>query len=201
MQPYEVIMSPAEVYVALEGEAFPAIDAVPAGNWKLLGTAGSRNQSEAGVKVKSSQTMTLHSTAGSLGPVKGIRTGESQSVECVIEDLTLELLSYALNLNGVTEVAAASGVAGYKQVGLSRGRDVITFSVLVRVPASAYGDGLNTQWEVPKAINTGNPELVFDGQGTAAGVAFMFDTLEDPNASNDKERFGRLKTQTATALP
>lgn len=201
MQPYEIIMSPAEVYVALEGEVFPAIDAVPAGNWKLLGTAGSRNQSEAGVKVKSSQTLKMHATAGSLGPVKGIRTAEAQSVEVVIEDLTLELLSYAMNLNGVSEVAAASGVAGYKMMGLSRGRDVTTFGVLVRIPASAYGDGLNTQWEIPRAVQSGNAEIVHDGQGTAAGVGFTFDTLEDPNAANEKERFGRLKTQTAAALP
>ncbi len=199
MQPYEIIISPAEVYIALEGEAFPAIDAVPSGNWTLLGTAGKRNQSEAGVKVKHPQTLKMHKTAGALGPVKAVRTDESQSVEVVIEDLTLELFSKAMNLAGVSEVAAASGVAGYKVMGLSRGLEVITFSVLVRVPASAYGDGLNTQWEIPKAVQAGSPEMTFDGAGTAAGVAFTFDTLEDPNASSDAERFGRIKEQTAPA--
>ena len=201
MEPYELVLSPAEVYVAFEGEAFPNIDAVPAGNWVLLGTAGSRNQGEAGVKITHNQTVATHSTAGATGPVKAIRTAEETLVDVVMEDMTPEVYAKALNLAGITETAAASAVAGKKVMGLSRGRDVQTFAILVRVPASAYGDGLNSQWEFPKGFQNASPTLQFDGAGTAVGLAFQYKILEDQNAVSDFERFGRFITQTAAALP
>ncbi len=199
MQPFEIFMSPAEVYVAFEGEAFPDVAAVPAGNWVLLGTAGSRNQTEAGVKITQNQTVAAHGTAGATGDVKALRTKEETLVDVVIEDLTPELYAKALNLAGVTETAAASGVTGKKVMGLSRGRDVQTFAVLVRVPASAYGDGLNSQWEFPKAYQNGNLSMAMDGNGAAIGLAFQYKVLEDPNAASDAERMGRFVTQTAPA--
>lgn len=201
MQPYEIILSPAEVYIALEGETFPAINAIPGGNWVILGTAGKRNQNSAGVKIRHNETQKKHTTAGATGAVKAIRTAEEHLIEVTIEDLTLEVYAKAMNLAGVREVAAASGVAGYKSMGLKMGFDVQTWAVLVRVEASAYGDGLNTQWQFPKCIESGNVELTFDGEGNAAGLKFVYEALEDPNAASESERFGTVVAQTAPALP
>jgi len=194
-------MSPADVYIALEGETFPAIDAVPGGNWVLLGTAGKRNQTVAGVKVGFKSTTAKHKTAGTTGWVKAFRTAEEVTAECTIEDLTLETFAKAMNLAGIREVAAASLVAGYKSMGLRQGFDVQTWAVLVRIPASPYGDGMNAQFEFPKAIEDGAVELVLDAEGTAAGLQFLYNMLEDPNASSEFERFGRYLAQTAYALP
>jgi len=201
MQPFEIIMSIAEVYLALEGETPPAINAAPGGNWVLLGTAGSRNQASAGVKFIGTSAYVKHSTAGATGFVKAVRTAEDVSVEVTIEDLTPELFAKKMNLAGVREVAAASGVAGYKSFGGRMGFDVQTWSLLLRIPASPSGDGLNSQCYISKCIEEGQLEIVFDGEGTAAGLAFKFSVLEDPNAASDSERFFIWTTQTAAALP
>lgn len=201
MQPFEIMMTPAEVYVALEGETPPAVNATPAGNWVLLGTAGMRNQSDAGVKIIHSSTLQKHSTAGATGYVKAFRTMEECGLEVTIEDLTLEVYAKAMNLAGIREVAAASGVAGYKSFGGKQGWEVTTWSVLVRAPASPYGDGMNMQWYFPKCIEEGQIEIVLDGQGTAAGLAFKYSALCDPNAASDAERFFICTAQTANPLP
>lgn len=201
MQPFEIMMTPAEVYIALEGETPPLIDAVPGGNWVRLGLAGNRDQNENGVKIWHHHTIVKHSTAGATGPVKAFRTAEEQGIEVTMEDLTAETYSKALNLAGIREVAQASGVAGYKSFGTKMGFEVQTWAVLVRVPASAYGDGLAQQWVAPKAIEEGNKDIIFDSKGTAAGLLFHFTVMEDPNASCEAERFFIVTTQTAAALP
>ena len=201
MQPFEIIMSPAEVYVALEGETPPLINVAPGGNWVLLGTAGMRNQDDSGVKITHTETLVKHSTAGATGNVKAFRTMEECEVEVRIEDITLETYAKAMNLAGIREVVAASGVAGYKSFGGKQGFDVMTWSVLVRVSSSPYGDGMNMQWYFPKCIEDGNVDIVLDGKGTAAGLNFKYTALCDPNAASDAERFFICTAQTAAALP
>jgi hypothetical protein len=194
-------MTPAEVYVAMEGETPPTINAVPGGNWVLLGTAGMRNQATAGVKITHGETIAKHSTAGATGNVKAFRTMEECGLEVTIEDLTLEVYAKAMNLAGIREVAQASGVAGYKSFGGKQGFDVQTWSVLVRIPSSPYGDAMNMQWYFPKVIEEGAVELVFDGEGTAAGLNFKYSALCDPNAASDSERFFIVTAQTTQPLP
>jgi hypothetical protein len=201
MQPFEIIMSPAEVYVALEGETPPAVDAVPGGNWVVLGVAGKRNQAVAGVKLSYNDTLKFTTTAGATGNVKAVRTGEEAMIEVTIEDLTAETFAKAMNLAGVREVAAASGVAGYKSFGGKQGFDVQTWSLLVRVSASPYADGLNMQWYFPKVVENGNLSLVLDSEGSVAGLNFKYNALEDPNAASEAERLWIFTAQTAAALP
>lgn len=201
MQPYEIISCAADIYIALAGETFPAIDAAPGGNWVPLGLAGKRDQSVAGVKISFKPTVKFHSTAGATGWVKAFRTAEEITSECTIEDSTPETFAKALNLAGIREVAAASGIAGYKAMGLSQGPDVQAWSLLVRIPASPYGDGMNSQFEFPKAVQVGGTDLVYDSEGSIAGIKFLHNMLEDPNASSEFERLGRYIAQTATALP
>ncbi len=201
MQPYEIFLSPAQLYIAQEGEPAPAIDAVPAGNWVLLGTAGNRNQGEAGVTLSHNQTMVFHSTVGEIGDVKGFRTHEEDLVEVVMEDMSIEVYAKSLNMAGIREVAAASQVAGYKSMGGKMGFDVQTWALLVRVPVSSYGDGLNSQWLYPKVVDFGNKKIVLDAKGTAVGLDFKFKALADPNAASEAERFFIFSEQTAMALP
>jgi len=196
MQPYEIIMSPAEVFLALEGEAFPVVDAIPSGNWARLGKSGSRSQSEEGVTVAHKQTVAEHSTAGSMGPVKAVRTAEGLSINMLIEDLTLEAYAKALNGAGIGQIAQAAGVAGAKVLGLSMGSEVTTYGLLIRFP-SPEGDGMNAQYEVPKCFQAGNPTVKFVSTGDAAGLEFSFVVLEDPNAATDRERFGRVTVQSS----
>jgi hypothetical protein len=202
MQPFEIVMSPANVYVALEGETPPAVNAVPGGNWVLLGVAGMRDQATEGVKITHNETLKFQSTAGATGSVKALRTMEEVIVEVSMYDLTPETYAKAMNLAGIREVAAASGVAGYRSFGGKQGFDVQTWSLLVRLEGvSPYGDGMNTQWYFPKVVENGQVALTFDSEGTVAGLNFKYTALCDPNAASDSERFFIYTAQTAAALP
>lgn len=197
MQPYEIIISPADVYLAPSGSTFPDVDTPPTGTWKLLGTAGKKNYSEDGVTVTHEQTLEPHRTAGSTGPVKVARTEEGLTFEGVLEDLSLEEYAKVLNDVTVADVAAASGTPGYRSIPLRQGLDVAEFAMLVRFP-SPYGDGFTAQYQVPRVYQAANPAPAFNKSG-AAGLAFSFTALEDPDATVDEERFGKLVAQDALA--
>jgi len=199
MTPYEIIISPFEVFTAPEGTAFPDVDTAPPAPWAKLGTNGVRNYSEDGVTVTHEQTVEEHRTAGSTGPVKVSRPEEGLLVDLVLEDLSLE--QYAKILNGVTvtDTPAAAGTPGIRTITLRQGPSVACFAMLIRGP-SPYADGLVAQYQVPRAYQGGNPAPVFS-KGEAAGLACQFKALEDPNAATDAERFGKLVAQDAEALP
>lgn len=198
-EPFEIMAAPFSAWWAPVGEAFPAIDAAPAGNWALIGTSGDLNYSEDGVTVVHSQTIEKTRPLGATGARKAFRTAEDQMVRFTVWDMTLEHYRKALNDNAVATTAAGSGTAGYKALQLYRGLDVALMSLLLRGNASGYGDGWNTQYEIPVCFQSGSPEPVHR-KGQPAGLALEFDTLIDPNAASEAARFGRLLVQHATAL-
>jgi hypothetical protein len=81
---------------------------------------------------------------------------------------------------------------------MSRGFSVATVALLVRGP-SPYGDLMNLQFEVPRAAQTGNPQVVMK-KDAPAGLALEWTALVDPNASSVAERFGRIVAQHQLAL-
>lgn len=199
-KPYEVISQPYTLYLAPVGTAFPAVDANPPGPWVKVGTSGDLNYTEDGVTVQHSQSVELWRALGSTGPRKAFRTEEEQRISLVLADLTLEQYALALNHNTVTTTPPASGVAGTKKIGLSRGLDMPQRALLVRGPAaSPYGENWNAQYEVPIAVQVGEQELTFQ-KGTPAGIALEWVALEDPSAASAVERFGRLVVQNAAPL-
>lgn len=198
MVPYEIIMAPYEVFLAPVGESFPDVDTAPAGNWKKLGTNGKYNLSEDGVTVTHEQTINLHRTLGSTGAVKASRPEEGLLVALVLEDLTAEEYAKVLNNVGVSDIAAASGTPGHRDITLRQGPSIASFAMLVKGP-SAYGDNWNSQYQIPRVIQNGNPAPVFN-KGDAAGLACEFVALEDATAATEAERFGKLVIQDAEAL-
>lgn len=197
MEPYEIIMSPFEVWLAPVGEAFPAIDAAPAGNWVKLGTNGNKNISEDGITLTHGQTINQHRAYGATGPVKANRSGEDLSIAFVLDDLTLEQYAKVLNNVAVNDVAAGVATAGYREITMRQGFDVSLFALLCRGP-SPYGDGWNMQYQVPRAYQGENPAPAFS-KTSAAGLSLSFVALEDPNAATEAERFGKLVAQDADA--
>lgn len=183
-QPYEVIAAPFTVWAAPVGEAFPDIDADPAGNWAKVGTSGDRSITEDGVTVNHAQSVEYFRALGSVGPIKAFRTAEDLMVSFAIADLSLEQYAHALNQNSVTETA------NERKIGLSRGLTVNQIALLIRGP-SPYDDSLALQYEVPIAVQSGEPEVVSQ-KGEAAALALQFTALEDPNAASEDERFGRI---------
>jgi len=195
--PYEIVAAPFELWVAPVGTTFPLIDEAPESPWTLVGTSGDLNYTEDGVTVSHKQKTDIFRALGSTGPRKIFRSEEDQTISLKLADISLEQYALALNYNTVSTTPAGVGTAGFKSIGLSRGLDVPQRALLVRGEgASAYGSGWNKQYEVPVAVQTGDPDVVYV-KGKPAALALQFTTLEDPDASDDTERFGRIIDQTA----
>jgi hypothetical protein len=199
MEPFEIIAAPLTLYWAPVGEAFPAIDAAPAGNWVKLGAAGDRNYSDEGVTLAHEQSIEQFRSAGSTGPVQVSRTEENLMIRVTLWDILLEQYRLALNSNAVATTAAGSGTAGFKTLDLYRGLSVARLALLARGVFSPYGAGWQAQYEAPLVYQSGSPEPVFS-KGGPAGLALEFTAIEDPAAATAADRFGRLKVQHQTAL-
>ena len=199
MEPYEIIVAPFEVWLGPVPTTFPYADDVPAGNWKLLGTNGKDNYSEDGITLTHEQTINQIRTLGSTGPKKVTRPSENLTIALILDDLTAE--QYAKVLNGVTltDVPAASGTPGTRDVLLRQGLAVTTFCLLCK-GVSPYGDGWAMQYQVPIVYQSANPAPVFN-KGDAAGLALEFTAIEDPAAATPAESFGKIVAQYADALP
>jgi hypothetical protein len=196
-KPYEIIIGAPEVYIGPKGEAKPHLDDTPAGNWVLLGTEGRKNFAEDGVKVKLSQKIALHRTAGATGPVKASRESEDLVISLKLLDLSLAEVSRALNGNTVSDTAASSGIPGSSSLNLNRGLDVTEYALLVKGDSSPEGDGFTMQYWVPRVIVTSDPEIVHNKKDPA-GVEMEFTALEDGDQSAGQE-FGTLEVQSANA--
>lgn len=183
--PLEVIAAPFTLYLAAVGTAFPDPADAPNGSWTKIGTSGDRNYNSEGVKVRHEETVEFFKPLGATGPTKAGRTDEMLRISLLLHDLTLEQYAIALNHNTVSETNAM-------KVGLSRGRTVTRKALLVRGP-SPYDASLNAQYEVPIAVQVASQEVTFSKNiQSPAGLALEFVALEDPDASDDSERFGRF---------
>jgi len=195
MEPYEIIMSPYEVWLAPVGESYPAINETPSGNWVKLGTNGNKNYGEDGITVTHTQALNQKRVYGATGAVKVNRSSEDLQIALTLFDLTLEEYAKILNGVSVTDEAAGSGTAGYRSITLRQGFDVKTYALLCR-GASPYGDDWNMQYQVPRVYQSENPAPVFS-KTDGAGLNLVFMALEDADASTDAERFGLLVAQDA----
>lgn len=198
MEPYEIVGQPLELWLAPVGTAFPLVDAVPAGTWVQVGTSGDESQDENGVTVTHSQTITKVRPGGTTGPVKAFRTEEDLMFKLTLWDVSLEQYLLALNSNTLGTTAAGSGTAGFKKLGLSRGKSVTTYALLAR-GVSPYGDAMTAQYQVPRCYQSASPAIVYK-KGIPAGVELEFTALEDPNAASDDLRFGSMVFQHQAAL-
>jgi hypothetical protein len=191
--PYEIVGQPLALWLAPVATAFPLVDAAPSGTWVLIGTSGKRSQDESGVAVTHNQTINEVRPGGALGPVKAFRSSEDLKFKLTIWDVTLEQVKLALNANTLTTVAASTGVAGYKKMGLSRGMNVTEYALLAR-GVSPYADLMNAQYQVPRCYMSNSPTIVYK-KGMPAGVELEFTALEDAGAASEDLRFGSMVFQ------
>lgn len=195
--PFEIIVSPFNIYWAPTGEAFPDISDDPAGSWALIGTNGNLNYGEDGVVITHEQNVEVFRPDGATGPIKAARTEESLMIGLSLWDTTMEQYQFALNGNTVNSVAAGSGIGGNKNIGLARGADVTLMALLIR-GVSPYDDTMSMQYEIPFAYESGSPEVSYNKSNVAA-LSLQFGCLVDPSAATPAERFGRLVAQDAAA--
>lgn len=197
-EPFEIIAGPVTLFLAPVGTAFPAIGTAPGAPWVKVGTNGDRNYSDEGVTIQHGQNIEQARPAGATGPVKAWRTEEDLMLTVTLWDMSLEQYAVALAGAQPTTTAAGVGTAGTKRVGLSKGRDVVTYALLAR-GASAYGDAYSAQYEVPVVYQSGSPTIT-RRKGVPAGLELEFTALENGAATSEAERFGRLVMQHQAAL-
>ena len=195
IEPFEVIGAPFTVWTAPVGSTFPVINVVPTTPWAKLGTSGDLNYMEDGVTVSHAQSLELWRSLGSPGPRKAFRSEEEFRVSFMLADLTLEQYANVLNGNAVADTPAGVGTPGIKSIGLSRGVLVNQVALVIR-GAGPYGATFDMQFEIPRAVNAGEPEPVFRRDEPAA-LAVEFTALEDLVTSTPAERFGRIVAMTA----
>lgn len=188
--PFEIIVSPYSIYLAPVGEAFPLIDATPAGNWALLGTSGNRDYNESGIVVTHDQQIDFHRFLGETGPRKATRSSEGLMIALTLHDMSLEEQAKMLNDVSVSDTAATSGVAGFRAINMYMNLQVSQFALLLR-GAGPYGDNWNMQYQVPVVIRDGSPSPTYN-KTDPTGMDFSFQALVDPNAASEGTRFGTL---------
>lgn len=161
--PYEIIVGPAEVWVAPVGEAFPDVDETPTGNWDLVGTLGDENYGEKGVIVRSSRTITPVNVLGSTMARKHTITEVGFEVEFDVIDATAEqmALGYGVDPDDITDTPAASGTVGDRAFSLPTSPIPFQRAVLVRIDQSPYMENGKMQFEVYAANQAGNTDAGF----------------------------------------
>lgn len=154
--PYEIMGAPHSLYIGTAGLARPAINAAPASEWVLVGTAGNRSYAEEGVRVNSPAAYNAFRSLGQAAPRKLFRSEEDVNFAVTLADVTLESLALAFNklAGSVTDVGVT------RTLGLARGLGVQTVALLVRGP-SPYMDGGFAQWWLPTGANVSSIELSF----------------------------------------
>lgn len=190
--PYEIVAAPLTVWVAPTGTSFPLVDATPSGSWTKLGTSGTKNYDEDGVTVQHGQDISKFVSAGGTGPRKAFRTDEEFTIGFTLVDLAPDQYAKILNDATVTTTAAGVGTPGQKAFDLQRGLTVKQFALLARGTSTVL-DTLACQYQVPLAIEQGEPSPVFE-KGEPAGLELEFCALEDATLG-----FGKLVIQTAVA--
>lgn len=192
--PFEIIAAPFEVYVAATGTAFPDLSVTPPGAWTLLGTSGSKNYDEEGVKITHEQTIEEFTPLGLSAPRKAFRTNESLVVEFQIVDMSAAQYAKVLNGPTVTNTSQGSGIAGNLNFPLLQGLSVSLFALLCRSEESAAGNSFRTQYEVPIVYQNAAPEPTAT-KGEPMRLQCEFRALWDSALG-----FGKYRSQNAVAL-
>jgi hypothetical protein len=188
--PFEMLAGPAEVYVAPVGESFPAINAVPAGNWVRLG------RTKGGVGAQHNQTQKELRADQDTAPAKISRTEESMVISFALMDLTLENFAKVLNNVAVVDTPPGADTAGFRAITLYRGPTVAQIAMLIRAPSpyldvQIAGESLGLDYRLTRVCQSGNPAVKYLADD-AAVLDTEWKVISDPNAATPAERFGHL---------
>lgn len=178
--PYEIIYAPAEVYAAPVGEAFPAVNATPAGNWALIGTEGSKNYDEAGVVIRSPVAMAAFRSLGGTLKRKVSITERDFAVEFTVVDINPEEMAYALGVDpgDIVDTPAGGGQAGQQAITIPSSPIPLQQALLVRCDQSPFGDAMKHQWEIYAANQVGSGEGTYS-KSTPFGQRHQWEAIEN----------------------
>ncbi len=198
--PFEIVGGPMEVFLAPVGEAFPAVDEAPAGNWLELGSSGADDFTEDGVIVTMDQTLGLIRGLKRTGALKARRSSEDFKIGVTVMDGTVEHASILLNGNTITNVPAGVGTVGTDEVGLTRGKCVTEYALLARGESAYVASGF-ADFQVPRVIVSSSPAPAYKKGEDVAGFETEFTALVDLSAADEFHEFGSLIEKSADELP
>lgn len=159
--PYEVLVGSGTAYIAPVGTALPAPGEALTSPWVKIGASGDLNYDEStGIEFTVTEEIKDWIPLGSNAPRKQFRTKESVSVKLSVADMTLEQITYALNGNSVSTVAAGAGTIGYKKIGLSKGQNITTYALIIRYNVSPYMAVGVMEYRHTLVQQTGQPKFV-----------------------------------------
>lgn len=186
-EPFDQLTGTLKIYIAPQGEAIPAVNTTPTGNWVELGaTDGEQSLEHAGEN-------TYFRDNAHQGPVKGVRPEEDVIAHFTVVGLTLE--NYARILHQVSQVTTAGGPPATKKIPLKRGATLTEYALLLRGEAmSPYGI-FPAMYVIPRGVFDGQPQPTFAKDGRPA-LECDFYVLEDDSQA-DADRMGWLIAQTA----
>lgn len=156
----EVVVSPANVYAAPEGTAFPATPAVaPAAAWLLIGALGNKNYTEDGVIIRAPKAAEMIRAAGTTLVRKVAITETSFEIEFDVMDMTAAqmLLAFGADPTSLVDTPAAAGVAGFVTFSMPTSPIPIKRAILVRA-MSPYGAEFFQDIQIQAAMQNGNIE-------------------------------------------
>lgn len=190
-----ILVGSGIVHIAPEGTTFPTPDQLPPAAdaaWSPLG------EFDGGVQIAHPQTIDEHRTDKETGIQKATRSVEDLTISVSLADQTLENFATMINGETVTDTPAASGTAGYREVGLYRGLTVTTYA-LVFEGNSPYLDNAILRYLVPRGYFGGDMGRSFV-KNTKTLIPVEFHAMVDPNAASDAEKFGNIQAVDAVAL-
>ncbi len=175
------------IYLAPVGEAVPAVNAAPAGNWIEFGeTDGEQSLQHKGA-------LTYFRTNKYQGPRKAVRPVEDVVFTATIVSLTLE--NYARILDRVADVVAAGGPPAIKTMPLERGRFPNQYAMLIKGEIMSPYGAFPAMYVVPIVVLDGEPTATIARDGRV-GLEIQATAIVDTTQTAGKQ-LGWMVAQTA----
>lgn len=185
--PFDRLAGTWTVYIAPDGEAAPAVNAAPAGNWVEFGPTDEAQELTHGGALE------YFRDNDHQGPVKAVRPEEDVRIGMMVVGLTQE--HYARILHDVANVTSAAGPPATKKIPVKRGFDPTEYALLLRGEADSPYGNFPGQWYFPRAVIDGEPVQSRSRDGSP-GLEIEFVVLEDDTEAAGEE-MGVWTVQTA----
>lgn len=185
-EPFGRLVGTLTVYIAPAGEAEPAVNATPAGNWIEFGaTDGEQSLEHTGDLV-------FFRDNDHQGPVKAVRPEEDVIVRFTIVNLTLE--NYARILSETSKVTTAAG-PNSKKLPFKRGHVPTEYALLLKGSAESPYGNYPAHYYIPRCVQASSPTQK-RARGDSAALECAFQVLEDDTQAAGDE-MGWMRAQTS----
>lgn len=185
--PYAQLTGTVKVYLAPYGEAEPALNTTPGGNWVEFGaTTGEQS-------IEHQGDITMFYDNDHQGPVTATRPEENVIVGFTLANMTLE--HYARALHSVSNLTDSASPVNNRKMPLKRGAVPTQYAILMRGQADSPYGLYPAHTYIPRVMSTASPTVTRAKDGRAE-LECQFTALED-DAQAEADRLGWSRAQTS----